>query len=100
MEARNARMPLLRACDPDRTTHAGSPEPAITRRVLCEILLVVVLGVIEHGRRGNLSSDFAVVSRTQLGLEHRTRRLNGLRLCRVKGVDDRPVLRPYVVALA
>ena len=41
----------------DRTADAGAAEPAVAARILRQVLLVVVLGVVELGRRQNLGGD-------------------------------------------
>src|SRR5882757_4180477 len=43
--------------DADRTAHAGAAEAAIAERILGEILLVVVLGVIERRRVEDFGGD-------------------------------------------
>jgi hypothetical protein len=40
---------------PDRATHAGAAEAAIAERILGEVLLVVILGVIERRRVEDLA---------------------------------------------
>src|SRR5664279_3941596 len=46
--------------EPDRAGDAGAAEPAVAVRHLREVLLVVVLGVVERPRRGDLGRDLAV----------------------------------------
>src|SRR5690606_8463791 len=76
---------------------------AVAVRVLVEVLLVVVLGVVERAGLGggsHLGRDRVVA----LGLEHRAVALGGLAdrplLLRRRPVHGRPVLRADVVALA
>src|SRR5581483_9936726 len=54
--------------DSDRTGHARSAEPAITVRVLREVLLVVLLGVVELRRGRELGGDRTVTGGGQLRL--------------------------------
>ena len=51
--------------NPDWAAHARAAEPAVAVRVLREVLLVVVLGVVELGRRQDLRRDRAVARRRQ-----------------------------------
>src|SRR6185369_10263212 len=58
----------------DRAAHAGATETAIAHRVLGEVLLVIVLGIIEDRRVEDLGGDR--VAHAVLGervLEHRLR---------------------------
>ena len=48
---------------PDRAAHARAAEAAVAVRVLREVLLVVVLGVVERARLGDLGRDLAVARR-------------------------------------
>src|SRR5712691_2666871 len=43
--------------EPSRAAHAGAAAAAIAPRVLGEVLLVVVLGIVELGRRADLRRD-------------------------------------------
>src|SRR6516164_7966569 len=52
-----------RDADPDRAGHAGAAEPAITGRILGQILLVVVLGKVELACRRDLGGDAAEAPR-------------------------------------
>src|SRR5687767_15531644 len=54
----------------DRARHAGAAKPAISERVLRQILLVVVLGEIELRRVDDLGGDRPEVELLQLGLVH------------------------------
>src|SRR4051794_13232698 len=85
---------------PDRARHAGATEPAVAVRVLGEVLLVVVLGVVEVLERGDLRRDLAVAAAVQLPLEDALRRLGRLALSVARRVDRRAVLGAHVVALA
>src|SRR5712691_9015856 len=86
--------------DPDRAAHAGAAEAAIARRVLGQILLVVVLGEIERRRIEDLGGDGVEAPRFQFLLIHRLRRLGGFALGGREGIDAGAVLRAHVVALA
>src|SRR5215213_60837 len=44
----------------DRAAHSGPAKPAVAGRVLLEVLLVVVLGVVEGARLRDLGRDLAV----------------------------------------
>src|SRR5206468_8934212 len=61
--------------DANRAAHAGAAEAAIPVRILREVLLMVVLGVVELGRRLDLRRDRAVSRRGQLLLERVARSL-------------------------
>ena len=66
---------------------------AVPVRVLPQVLLVVVLGVVESGRRGDLGGDLAIPA---LGDHRRVQRLRALdlrQLVRRGVVDGGPVLR-------
>src|SRR5271166_3969809 len=92
----------LRRCgaEADRAAHAGAAEAAIAERVLGEILLVIVLGVVERRRVTDLRGDGAVALGLELLLVHRKRRLGGAPLLGTGDVDAGAILRPDVVALA
>ena len=79
---------------------AGAAQPAVAAGVLRQVLLVVVLGVVEGGRRGDLGGDRPVAVPSQLGLEARAAGLGGGQLGGVRAVDGRTVLGADVVALA
>src|SRR5262249_50334057 len=101
--ARVARARLHRALclrDSHPARDARPAEPPGARRVLREVLLVVVLGVVELARGGYLGRDLAVAGLRELALEHLARRLRGLGLRVIERVDRGAVLRPDVVALA
>src|SRR5215213_5585628 len=84
----------------DWAAHARSAEPAVAVRVLGEVLLVVVLGVVVLARVGDLGRDLAVPGGGEaLGVDV-ARGLGG-RALRVRAhVDAGAVLRAHVVALA
>src|SRR5258705_11372685 len=86
--------------DADRARHAGAAQSAIARRVLGEILLMIVLGEIELGRRRDLGGDSAEPFGGQRLLVHRLRRIGGLALRIAEGVDRRAILGADIVALA
>src|SRR5689334_23309354 len=86
--------------DADRTRHAGAAEPAIARRILGEILLMIVLGKIEFARRRDLGGDLAEPFGCKRLLIHRPRLIGGFALRIAERVDRRAILRADVVALA
>src|SRR6185436_14302070 len=86
--------------DADRARHAGAAQSAITRRVLGEILLMIVLGEIEFARWRNLGGDGAETLRGQRLLVRSLRRVGGLALRIARGVDRRAILGADIVALA
>src|SRR5438105_8681698 len=86
--------------DADRARHAGAAQSAIARRVLGEILLMIVLGEIEFGRWRDLGGDGAEALRRQRLLVRRLRRVGGLALRVAEGVDRRAILGADIVALA
>src|SRR5689334_180844 len=86
--------------DADRAGHAGAAETAIARRVLGEILLMIVLGEIERTRGCDLRGDRAEPLCRQRLLIGRLRFLSGLLLRVAERVDRRAILRADVVALA
>ena len=49
---------LHRRADADRAAHAGATQTAIAIRILAEVLLMIVLGVIELGRGLDLRRDW------------------------------------------
>src|SRR5262252_9322550 len=84
---------LVGADEADRAAHAGAVVGAVAVRHLVQVLLVVVLGEVELGRRNDLGRDLAVPVLGQLLAVFGRRLLRRLAL-RVAGVeDDRPVLR-------
>src|SRR5581483_1232041 len=76
-----------RDAEAHRTAHAGASEHAIAVRVLGEILLVVILGVIERRRVEDLGSDGVHTVLRQLLLVERLRGLGLLLLLGREGVD-------------
>ena len=56
--------------EPDRAAQPGAAQAAVAARVLRQVLLVVVLGVVERGRRQDLGGDLAVARRVQHVLVH------------------------------
>src|SRR3954464_14644401 len=58
----------------DGAAHAGAADAAVTIRVLGEVLLVIVLGVVELSGIGDLRRDLAVAT----GGKHRLERVTGL----------------------
>ena len=49
-----------------RAAHAGAAEAAVAARVLRQVLLVVVLGIVERVRLGDLRRDLAVAGRVSI----------------------------------
>src|ERR1044072_3218293 len=91
---------LRRNTGPDRAPPAGAAEPAIARRVLGKILLVIVLGEVELAGVHDLGRDRAVAVRRQRLVVHYLRILGGFALRRRRHIDAGTVLRADVVALA
>src|SRR3954447_13786467 len=72
----------------DGSAHARAADAAVTVRVLGEVLLVIVLGVVELSGVGDLGRDLAVAA----GGKHRLERVTGLQrslLLRVRRHVDR-----------
>ena len=86
--------PFRSGIQPDRAAHSRSAKPAIAIWVLGEILLVIVLGVIERGRRvKDLRGDVAITGCGQLLLVGIAAG-NGRVVLRLRAaVDRRAVLR-------
>src|SRR3954454_507498 len=84
---------------PDGAADAGSADPAVATRVLRQVLLVVVLGVVERLVRLDLGRDLAIARLPELVAVQTQRLLGGGCLAWVGHVDRRAVLRPEVVAL-
>src|SRR6267142_1228011 len=82
------------------TGDAGPGDPAIPARVLRQVLLVVILGVIEGRLVGDLGRDRAESLLPQRGLERLSRLLGRRALLLAGRVDPAAVLRARVVALA
>src|SRR5688572_20467943 len=83
-----------------RTAHAGAAEAAITIWILCQILLVMILGVVERRSLDDLGRDLAIAGLVEALLEGLARLLRGAALLRRGDVDAGAVLRADVVALA
>src|SRR5262249_57707044 len=81
----------------DGAAHAGAAEAAIARRVLCQILLVVVLGKIECRRIQDLGGDRIEAPCFELLLIHPFRPLPAATLLAGELLDAPPILRPPVV---
>ena len=76
------------------------PLATVAVGVLRQILLVVILGVIERARRGDLGGDVVVTALAQARGVGIARRRGGVMLLGRGGVDGRTVLRAEVVAPA
>src|SRR5690606_12675629 len=64
---RRGAAPVTSHVQPDRAAHAGAADAAVAVRVLGQVLLVVVLGVVERRRREqDLGGDVAVAGGIQL----------------------------------
>jgi hypothetical protein len=72
---------------PDGTSDPRPPQPAIPARILGQILLVVVLGVVELAGRHDLGGDPLVAGVPELGLIRLARPFGGLALRVVVVVD-------------
>ena len=59
---------LLVEVEADRTTHACTTQPAIATGIFCEVLLMVVLGVVESIQRSDLRRTFTAAGRGQAAL--------------------------------
>src|SRR3954454_1351545 len=84
---------------PAGAADAGSADPAVATRVLRQVLLVVVLGVVERLVGLDLGRDLAIAGLHQLVAIRPQRLLGRFGLARVGQVDRRAVLRTDVVAL-
>src|SRR5436190_11259976 len=92
-EACGAREPSLRChARTDRAAHTGAAEPAIARRALGQILLVIVLGEVERWRVEDLGRDRIEAALLERLVVHRFRRLGRLTLRGVEHVDAGTVL--------
>src|ERR1043165_3004415 len=95
------RMPASVApsrCSPGRlqphgTAHAGAAEPAVAVRILRQVLLVVVLGVVELRRRKDFRRDRAVAALRQRALILVAGALRRRALRRIVEVDAGAILR-------
>src|SRR5258705_3199604 len=102
--ARPWRRPSLRSnagrnARADRAAHAGAAEPAIARRVLGQILLVIVLGEVERRRVDDLGRDRIEAALLERLLVHCLRGLGRLTLRGAEHVDAGAILRADVIAL-
>src|SRR5262249_39903845 len=82
-----------------RALDAGAAQPAIAPRVLCEILLMIVLGVVELGRFHDLRRDRAITRRAQQALVRVGGAECGTALLVSVVVDAGAILRADVIAL-
>src|SRR5688572_11631619 len=82
---------LRRANETDGAADARPTEAAVAVRVLRQVLLVVVLGVVERPCRRDLRRDLAVARAPQLALVHLARALGRLPLLLVLVEDRRAV---------
>src|SRR4051794_9943004 len=89
----------LLGAQPDRAGHARAAQAAVPVRVLGQVLLVVLLGVVERAGRRDLRRDLPVAGAGQPLREHGLGGLRRLALGVVGGVDRRSVLGADVVAL-
>src|SRR5271154_4598139 len=76
----------------DRAAHTGAAQTAIAAGILGQVLLVVILCVVELGRRQDLGGDHAVAGGGQPLLIGVARRLGGTPIGVVVIVDAGPVL--------
>src|SRR6185312_12389353 len=101
---RGQAMQITRAsgfdADADGAAHAGAADAAVAARILRQVLLVVVLGVVELGRVDDLGGDRAVAGALQLGRIGLARRLGRLALRVAVDVERAAILRAGVAALA
>src|SRR5690349_10268897 len=91
---------LLDGADAHRAGDAGASEPAVPVRVLGQVLLVVVLGVVERAGGCDLGRDLAVAGALQALGEGLLRGLDRRALGVVGVVGRGAVLGADVVALA
>src|SRR3954468_5317687 len=90
----------LRRRRSDRAAHASPAQPAISRWVLGEILLVVVLREIERRRVEDLGGDGIEARGLEGLLVHRLRSFGSLGLAGVEDINAGTILRAGVVPLA
>src|SRR6185437_2356450 len=83
-----------------RAGHAGAAEAAIAVGILRQVLLVIILGVVEGRRIGDLGGGRAAYKTRERLLKGITRGLGAATLLGARGIDRRAVLRADVVALA
>src|SRR5205823_9397079 len=81
--------------EPHRAGDAGAAQAAVAVRVLRQVLLVVVLGVVERAGRRDLGADRAVARVREDGLVRLARRLGGRTLLLALPVDRRAVPRTH-----
>src|SRR4029450_8232588 len=99
LKLRRRRWSLGDGTETGRTRHAGAAETTVAVRVLREILLVVILGVIELRSRGDFRGNRPVA-----GLRQRALILVARAFCRgalrvTVVIDAGPILRSDVVSL-
>src|SRR5438105_13793917 len=80
--------------------HAGAAQAAVPARILGQVLLVVVLGVIERRLGGDLRRDLPVPRLRQRLLILLARRFGRLPLRIAGRVDGGAILGAHVIALA
>src|SRR5579872_1731510 len=85
--------------DSNRAAHAGAAEAAVAVRILREVLLMIVLGVVELGCRDDLGRNRAVPGFRDRALILVARTFRGVLLLLVEVVDARSILRADVVPL-
>src|SRR4051794_217683 len=73
----------------DGAAHARAAEAAVAHRVLVQVLLVVVLGVVERAGRGDLAGDRAAPARRERLVVRLARPLDGIALRLARVVDRR-----------
>src|SRR5690349_12160531 len=86
--------------DADRAGHAGAADAAVAGRVLGQVLLVIVLGVVELAGRDDLGGDRAIALGGEGLLVGRPGGLRRRGLGGVRRIDARAVLGADIVALA
>src|SRR5207248_8001673 len=96
---RCARLSSRGRSEADRAAHTGSTEPAVAVRILLEILLVVILGVVELRRGQDLRGDRAMAGCLQPLLVRIARAFRRAPLLVVEVIDAGTVLRADVVPL-
>src|ERR1700722_15387031 len=82
---------------PDWAGNTRAPEAAIPARVLGQVLLVVILGVIERAGLGDFGGDGPVPGRGERSLERVARCQRSVALGRRRPVNGGAVLGPAVV---
>src|SRR5262245_57146365 len=84
---------------PDRAAHAGTAKPAISARILREILLMVIFRIIEGARVENLGGDRIEAARLERTLVHCLALFGEFALLRREHINAGAILRADVVAL-